>query len=73
MRADALEISRASSPEKFSIAHPEIKVFPLIKSSDAHLPRDIGSVYTTFFINEASFNEIRLALKGQDGRKIISE
>ena len=38
MNADALEVSRASSPEKFSDDHPEINKFPLIRNSDAHYP-----------------------------------
>jgi PHP family Zn ribbon phosphoesterase len=73
MKADALEISKFSSTEKFGKEHPEIMKFPLIKSSDAHYPDDIGSAFTSFYINEASFDEIRKALKGEDGRKFITE
>ena len=73
LKADALEISKSSSPEQFAEIHPEIDVFPIIKNSDAHYPEDIGSAYTKFFIKEPSFQEIRQALKGENGRKIITE
>jgi PHP family Zn ribbon phosphoesterase len=68
MKADALEIS---GNEKFADAHPEIKEYPLIKNSDAHYPVNIGSSFTLFYLNDATFSEIRLALKGEKGRKII--
>lgn len=73
MKADALEISDLPSPITFTAAHPEIKAFPLIRSSDAHFPDHIGATTTTFYINEASFTEIRLALKGENGRIVIAE
>jgi hypothetical protein len=73
MKADALELSALPSPEKFREAHPEIKAFTIIKSSDAHMPDYIGTSTTTFYINEASFSEIRSALKGENGRIVITE
>jgi PHP family Zn ribbon phosphoesterase len=73
MKADALEISALPSREKFIEGHPEIKAFTIIKSSDAHMPDYIGTSTTTFYINEASFTEIRLALKGENGRIVITE
>jgi 3',5'-nucleoside bisphosphate phosphatase len=73
LKADALEISKSSSPFRFGKEHPEINIFPLLRSSDAHYIGDIGSCLTTFYINEPSFAEIRMALKGEYGRKIIVE
>ncbi|MBK7713228.1 MAG: PHP domain-containing protein [Bacteroidales bacterium] len=70
LAADALEISRNSSPEKFGAAHPEINRFPLITSSDAHYPENIGMASTNFYIENASFSEIRFALNGDKGRRI---
>jgi PHP family Zn ribbon phosphoesterase len=71
MTADALEVSRAISSEKFSLKHPEIKKFPLIRCSDAHYPEHIGIAYTDYYMEKASFSEIRMALKGANGRKIV--
>ena len=38
---------------KVAEVHPEIKMFPLINSSDAHFLKDIGSAFTTFYLKEA--------------------
>ena len=73
LRADALEVSRTSTPERFIKIHPETNDFTLIRSSDAHYQNDIGTAFTTFFINEPTFAEIRMALRGEKGRKIIIE
>jgi hypothetical protein len=73
MKADALEITTLPSTVQFIYSHPEIKAFPLIRNSDAHFPDQIGAATTTFYINEASFSEIRLALKGENGRILTEE
>jgi 3',5'-nucleoside bisphosphate phosphatase len=73
LKADALEISKAITPEQFSGIHPEIRNYRLTRSSDAHYPADIGSLFTTFFIEEPSFNEIRMALREENGRKVVTE
>lgn len=70
MKADALEVSRASSPEQFSAGHAEINEFTLIRSSDAHYPEHIGTAFTEYYIEKASFSEIRMALKEANGRKV---
>ena len=73
MKAEALEVSKTITPEQFSKDHPEVTKFPLIRSSDAHYRNDIGTASTGFYIDEPSFSEIRQALKGENGRKIIAE
>jgi 3',5'-nucleoside bisphosphate phosphatase len=73
LKADALEVSKATTPEQFIKIHPEINDFTLIRSSDAHYRNDIGTVFTTFYINEPTFAEIRMALRGENGRNIIFE
>lgn len=73
MIADGLEISKASSPEKFAKDHPEINCFSLIRSSDAHFLANIGTSYTVFNIEVPSFSEIKMALHGLNGRKVITE
>jgi PHP family Zn ribbon phosphoesterase len=44
--------------------------FPCISSSDAHFLDDIGKIKTVLTLAAPTFEEIRLALQGQDGRKI---
>jgi 3',5'-nucleoside bisphosphate phosphatase len=70
LKADALEISYGSSPEKFGATHPEIDRFSIIRSSDAHFPEDIGRKMTGFLLESATFREISYALEGLKGRRI---
>lgn len=70
LKADALEVSGLSSPEKFTATHPEIAGLALIRSSDAHLPENIGRTITDFYLESPSFSEIAMALKGEKGRRI---
>ena len=68
---DALGIMSHSKEDelrkKFSLP-PGI---PLIKASDAHMPETIGKGITTFEMNDTSFEEIKNALKGIEGRKTL--
>ncbi len=70
LKADAMEISRASSVSEFVSKYPEVKNFQVIRSSDSHRIEDIGIVSTVFQIEEASFQEISMAIKGINGRNI---
>lgn len=71
LKADALEISRRSTPESFSALHPEIKKFPLITNSDSHHPDNIGIVFNKFQLEYPSFSEVKMALKKENNRRII--
>ena len=71
LNADALEVSAGPNAGKFLSAHPGLSVFSLITSSDAHFPERIGTTCTFLELEEASFTEIRLALKGENGRRIL--
>lgn len=71
LKVEALQISKLAEEitvrEKFRI-NPEIT---LVKFSDAHYPEDLGRTYTIFEMEEPSFAELRKALKGEAGRKVI--
>ena len=45
---------------------------PVVRFSDAHKPEEIGTATTEFLVNGASLGEIRLALAGEDGRKVFA-
>jgi PHP family Zn ribbon phosphoesterase len=66
---DALEISphlsMAEARERYGPAHP------LIRSSDAHALRDIGRASTSFALETPAIEEIRMALAGLGGRRIL--
>ena len=63
---DALELSWRCQPGE--VNDYENYGLPLIRSSDAHLPSDIGRVTTTFFLNSPSFAEVAMAFQGIEGR-----
>jgi PHP family Zn ribbon phosphoesterase len=73
LNADAIEISRIASSVEFLKDHPELNNYSLISSSDAHYQNDIGSAVTNFYLEKPAFGEIWMALKGNNGRKIIPE
>jgi len=66
---DALEISPRLTLEEgrrtYGAAHP------VIASSDAHAPDEIGLVSTSFWLDAGTVEEISLALKGLRGRRIL--
>jgi PHP family Zn ribbon phosphoesterase len=64
---DGVELSRHSGPEEYY----ELRSLPVVRSSDAHFPEEIGSSFTTFLVEEATVAEIRMALAARDGRRIV--
>ena len=70
MKADALELSARTTFEKFLVNHPEIGRYTVITNSDSHFPGQIGTSYTCFHLEEPTFQEIKMALKGINGRKV---
>jgi PHP family Zn ribbon phosphoesterase len=65
-----LEISRHISPEEARAAFPSIGNHPLIQSGDVHrLDEFIGT--TIFTLEEPTIDEIRMAMKAENQRKIF--
>lgn len=69
--ADALEVSKRTNPVSFASLHPEIRQFTLVTNSDSHYPQAIGKPFNTFLMKDCTFEEVKLALKGENGRKTI--
>lgn len=67
---DALEISPRLSFEEAKKKF--VYSYPLVAFSDAHKPEDIGAATTSFFVADLVFEEIVMALRGQEGRKILN-
>jgi PHP family Zn ribbon phosphoesterase len=67
---DGLEVSYRLPLNEVRKKIPGIVNFPCISSSDAHFPEDIGKAKTIFALSAPTFDEIRMALKGKDGRRI---
>jgi len=68
---DAIGISANSNIEEQIKLHPELEKFTVLRSSDAHYPQHIGSHYSVVEMEEASFEEFRMALHNKSGRKVI--
>ncbi len=66
-----MEVSPGLSLEKAQLKFGEAFDFPLVTFSDAHTLEDIGKSFTGFLIEEANIKEIRKALSGEDGRKVV--
>ena len=67
---DAVEISKRMTLKKGRTFFKDLEGFAFITSSDAHDIEDIGSSPTGFQIAGPEIAELRLALKGEKGRKI---
>ncbi len=68
---DAVEVSYRSRPEE---AGPRLLMglkIPCITSSDAHFTGEIGRVSTKFLLKTPCIQEIKWALEGKKGRKIV--
>jgi 3',5'-nucleoside bisphosphate phosphatase len=70
LNADAYEISKFTTVEKILGMFKYLKGSSFIRSSDAHLPEHMGTGITLFEMETLSWKEIRMALKGQEGRTI---
>jgi hypothetical protein len=68
---DAVEVSFRSRPEEAEQNLLMGLKIPCITSSDAHFPGEIGRVSTKFFMKNSCIHEMRLALQGKEGRKIV--
>ncbi len=64
---DAYEVIE---PERAGLQLQTAPELPWLASSDAHYLRDIGQRYTVFTMEEATFSEMVLAIKGQGGRGV---
>jgi len=66
---DAVEISQHMTVAQATDRFPDCRKYPVITSSDAHGPEDIGKRFTSFTIEDGTVAEIKKALAGKDGRK----
>jgi len=70
MGFDALEMSRNMERNTAEITFQMYNSYAWISSSDAHHPEDIGKRTVSFFIQEPTIEEMSLAFKNIDGRKV---
>lgn len=70
LKADAFEMYRNSRYSDLIEAYPLLQGKTLIRSSDAHFPDQVGSVFTRYRMKALSFQEFRLALAAREGRGV---
>jgi hypothetical protein len=70
---DGIEISARCNWPELTAAHPYLRKSTIITSSDAHYPEQIGTSASIMVAMAPSFQELRLALKGEGGRSIFPE
>lgn len=73
LRLDGLELSANTSPEQARRRFPQYAGRGFIRSSDAHSVGDIGTVWASLLLDEPSTREIKKALRGEDGRRVVPE
>jgi len=71
LELDGLEVSSRLSLNEAKIQFGGTYDLPFVSSSDAHCLEDIGKGYTCLSIEKANTKEIRKALFGEDGRKVV--
>jgi 3',5'-nucleoside bisphosphate phosphatase len=72
LELDAVELSYRVTRESFAGGIDALRGLPVVTSSDAHFPDDIGRSFTSFFINAPCIDEIRMALQHESGRRIVN-
>ena len=70
LQVDAMELSKHVTLENFKKEHPEIVNYTVIQDSDAHFIQNIGNSGFWLHAEALTFDEFRMALKGENGRKI---
>lgn len=70
LNLDGLEISPFKTLSQAREIFPDANRFPLLKFSDAHYLDELGIQTTSFLIEEPTISELRMALRGEEGRGI---
>lgn len=68
---DGVEVTSRTTPDEARSRFPQIEGWVVVQGSDAHRPEEMGTVSTRLRMAEASFEELQLALRGEQGRGVI--
>jgi PHP family Zn ribbon phosphoesterase len=66
---DAVEVSVRMTAAEARERFPDCRKYPVVTSSDAHGPEDIGKSFTWLTVEDGTASEIKKALAGRDNRK----
>lgn len=71
LQLDALEVSWAMTRPEARERFPQISKWPLLRSSDAHTPEEMGRASTRLLVSRGGWEELKMALKGEGGRRVL--
>lgn len=71
LNMDAVEISIHAKKADYLAKNKYLQGKTFVQSSDSHLPSQMGSTYCYLQMESISFDEIRKALHGQEGRSVL--
>jgi len=71
LELEAIEVTRQGRSQETEGLGRSSPPIPRIVSSDAHRLEDIGTARTIFLLAEATLKDLRLALRGGGGRRIV--
>jgi hypothetical protein len=69
---EAVEVSPRLTVGEARAAFGPFDPMPVVRFSDAHQPEEIGRVTTDLLVASPSIGEVRKALAGEDGRRVIA-
>lgn len=69
---DAVEVSPRVSAAEAEARFGPFAPLPVVRFSDAHRPEEIGAAATDILVAALTLAEVRLALAGRDGRKVVA-
>jgi PHP family Zn ribbon phosphoesterase len=70
---DGLEISRRTSQAEAQKRFHSYRHFSFVRFSDAHSLEDIGNNISRFLLEEATSDELKMALHRREGRKVMEQ
>jgi hypothetical protein len=70
LEVDGVEVSWRTDTSVIVREHPELAAHSLIHNSDAHYLDDIGRAFSAYRMESRNFKELRMALRGEEGRSV---
>ncbi len=70
---DALEVTRVTGLGGAGKKYPELSHYSFIVSSDSHFLKDVGTAVTRLVLDQISVPEIKMAFKGENGRRVLED
>ena len=73
LKLDAVEISKRLTLKEARVRYSQYEGIPFITASDAHFTEEIGANPTCLKVARADNDELRLALAGQEERRVLQD